>query len=255
MYAHWATVAVAGGTEIFSSVPYEKGKDPDWWDGMEYDQTTRETANLSQEDARKQADALIDKLGMSEFECKDESCRAQQYEGIKGNDSDEYRVVYQFVYLRKLDGVTVDNRAGEKFIDEWQGDEYVKKSWGSESIVVAVNDDGIVEFEYGYPMSIDEKVVEQSSIKSFDEIRDTFEEMVVIQNAPTEDTGKTVIDITNVNLVYTRISEKDHFDTGLIVPVWDFEGTIVDEYGMEHTGNVLSINAIDGTVINRELGY
>ena len=255
MYAHWAKVAVAGGTEIFSSVPYEKGKDPDWWDGMEYDQTTRETANLSQEDARKQADALIDKLGMSEFECKDESCRAQQYEGIKGNDSDEYRVVYQFVYLRKLDGVTVDNRAGEKFIDEWQGDEYVKKSWGSESIVVAVNDDGIVEFEYGYPMSIDEKVVEQSSIKSFDEIRDTFEEMVVIQNAPTEDTGKTVIDITNVNLVYTRISEKDRFDTGLIVPVWDFEGTIVDEYGTEQTGNILSINAIDGTVINRTLGY
>ena len=98
-------------------------------------------------------------------------------------------------------------------------------------------------------------MVAQSNIKSFEEIKNTFEEMVVIENAPTEDTGKTVINVTNVNLVYTRISEKDRFDTGLIVPVWDFEGTIVNEYGMEQTGNILSINAIDGTVINRTLGY
>lgn len=135
------------------------------------------------------------------------------------------------------------------------GDDYVKKMWDSEAVAVAVNDEGIVEFQYGAPISIDETVVEQSNIKSFEEIKNTFEEMVVIENAPTEDTGKTVIDVTNVNLVYTRISEKDRFDTGLIVPVWDFEGTIVNEYGMEQTGNILSINAIDGTVINRTLGY
>lgn len=68
--------------------------------------------------------------------------------------------------------------------------------------------------------------------------------------------------MTDVNLVYTRISEKDSFDTGLVVPVWNFEGTIVDEaisgkYGYEYEkkGNILSINAIDGSVINQELGY
>ena len=48
---------------------------------------------------------------------------------------------------------------------------------------------------------------------------------------------------------------KDSFDTGLIVPVWNFEGSIVDAYGEETKGTVLSINAIDGTVIDYRLGY
>ena len=200
---------------------------------------------------------MLDTLGLENFECKEETYCAQIYFGVKdeGNSDQEYRSFYQFIYLRNLDGVIVDNTAGEKLVDEWRGEDYVKKMWESEAIVVAVNDEGIVEFQYGSPISIDETVVEQSNIKTFEEIKNTFEEMVVIENAPTDEEGKTVIDVTNVNLVYTRISEKDRFDTGLIVPVWDFEGTIVDEYGMEQTGNILSINAIDGTVINRELGY
>ena len=63
------------------------------------------------------------------------------------------------------------------------------------------------------------------------------------------------VQVTDVRLIYTRISEKDSFDTGLVVPVWNFEGTITDEYGHKNKGTVLSINAIDGSVINQELGY
>ena len=66
------------------------------------------------------------------------------------------------------------------------------------------------------------------------------------------------IDVSAVKLRYTRISEKDSFDTGLLVPVWDFIGTKTDQYG---NGNdvrgavLMSINAIDGSVIDRNLGY
>lgn len=241
------------------AIAYEKGKEPDWaqvmGDASGITPTNKETCNLSQEDARKQADELIAKLGLGDFECTEEDYCAQLYSPLKGDYTGEYRSFYQFIYLRNLDGVIVDNTAGQKLVDEWRGDDYVKKMWESEAVSVAINDEGVVEFQYGSPISIDETVVEQSNIKTFEEIKNTFEEMVVIENAPTDEEGKTVIDVTNVNLVYTRISEKDRFDTGLIVPVWDFEGTIVDEYGMEQTGNILSINAIDGTVINRELGY
>ncbi len=81
--------------------------------------------------------------------------------------------------------------------------------------------------------------------------------MVVIENA-SKDGGsdaKVSIKVTDVSLMYTRISEKDSFDTGLIVPVWNFTGTVTDEFGQEKTGAVLSINAIDGSVINQTLGY
>ena len=132
--------------------------------------------------------------------------------------------------------------------------------WENEAVSIAVNDSGIVDFYYLSPLSIDDTVVEKSSIKSFSEIKDTFEQMVVIENASDDLEGmtesqKVSIKVTDVRLVYTRISEKDSFDTGLIVPVWDFEGTITDEYGYEQTGNILSINAIDGSVIDPYLGY
>ena len=68
--------------------------------------------------------------------------------------------------------------------------------------------------------------------------------------------GDVTINIDSVKLRYTRISEKDSFDTGLLVPVWDFIGTKTDQYGNEVHGAILmSINAIDGSVIDRNLGY
>ena len=81
--------------------------------------------------------------------------------------------------------------------------------------------------------------------------------MVVIENADkdSESEGSVAVKVTDVSLVYTRISEKDSFDTGLIVPVWNFNGTVTDSYGEKKTGTVLSVNAIDGSVINQTLGY
>ena len=66
------------------------------------------------------------------------------------------------------------------------------------------------------------------------------------------------IDVDNVVLRYARISEADNFDSGLLVPVWDFEGTIDDGYSWEKEAmpeSVLTINAIDGTIIDHTLGY
>lgn len=178
----------------------------------------------------------------------------------------KYRDVYRFLYLRKLDGVFVNNQAGFKLSDGWQGESYVKKMWESEAVAVSVNDAGIVDFHYLSPLSIDKTVVEKSKIKSFSEIKDTFEKMVVIENAQDalegEEREQVSIRVTDVSLVYTRISEKDSFDTGLVVPVWNFEGTIANEKLSDKAGaktaakgNILSINAIDGSVINQELGY
>ena len=58
--------------------------------------------------------------------------------------------------------------------------------------------------------------------------------MVVIENAVEGEDGTVSIEVTDVKLVYTRISEKDSFDTGLVVPVWDFEGRIIMPFWYIH---------------------
>lgn len=249
------------GDDIEMLVPKEEGKEPDLKKaGMEFEAelkpVTDEPLTISEEDAWEKAEALLNQLELKDYQCYDKGMYSQIVGKLDAGEEVKYRDVYRFLCLRKLDGVFVNNQAGFKLMDEWQGSSYVKKMWGSEAVAVAVNDSGIVSFHCLSPISIDETVVKKTRIKSFEEIRDTFEQMVVIENTPEEkEAGSVVIKVTDVRLVYTRISEKNSFDTGLVVPVWDFEGTITDEYGNEKTGNILSVNAIDGSVINRELGY
>jgi len=219
-----------------------------------------EPLSISESDARGVADKLMTDLGLSEYEYYDgglyfehPDMRFKDGETFYFDGTLRYREIYEFVYMRNMDGVLVDNTAGAKLTDGWAEDTYVKKLWSGEAVVVCVNDDGIVGFKYLSPISIDETIVEKASIKSFDEVKEIFEQMVVIENVPED--GGVSIEVDSVELVYARISEKDSFDTGILVPVWNFKGTSTSEYGMVTERTVLSINAIDGSVIDWELGY
>lgn len=256
--------------DLDNIVPIKDGKEPDFSqkkagqvieDGTAVQCVDNEPLTISEEEAQRKADAVMEQTGLLDYAVFDKGMYAQTLETEKdtADTAVRYRKIYRFLYLRQLDGVLVDNRAGFKMTDGWQGKNYVKKMWGSEAVVVAVNDSGIVGFHYLSPLQIKETLVGQSRIKSFQEIKETFEQMVVIKNTAKEvdeiEGAKVLVKVSDVRLVYTRISEKDSFDTGLIVPVWNFEGSIVDAYGEETKGTVLSINAIDGTVIDYRLGY
>ena len=260
--------AASVGGDIPYMVPKEEGKEPDFTkSGIEMEKgqpfvaeaVDNEPLTLSEKEAEEKAAALLKQLGLNDYQCYEKGLCSQLVSGLESGQDYKYRNVYRFMFLRRMDQVFVDNLAGYKLTEGWQGSEYVKKMWENETIVVAVNDSGIVDFYYLSPLAINDTVVEKSRIKAFDEIRDTFEKMVVVENAikgsGDEQDARVSVKVTDVKLVYSRISEKDSFDTGLIVPVWNFEGTIVDEFGDQKTGTVLSVNAIDGSVINRELGY
>ena len=225
----------------------------------------KDKTTISDTEAREKADAFLNELGLTEFAYYNGGLISEVTEYNRNADirqelgATPYRNVYAFRYQRCMDGVFVNNDGGGKIVDEWQGDSYKKMLWTAEDIAVFVNDDGIVGFDYMTPLTVTETVVEKSTLKNFDEIKDIFEQMVVTMNAVNEEDaryGDVTIDIDSVKLRYTRISEKDSFDTGLLVPVWDFIGTKTDQYGNEvQDAIIMSVNAIDGTVIDWNLGY
>lgn len=225
----------------------------------------KDKTTISEIDARKKADELLEKLDIHDFAYYNGGLvsEATSYSHFAGTAEADaaypYRTIYAFRYQRCIDGVFVNNDGGSKIVDEWKGDTYNKKLWSTEDIAIFVDDDGIVGFDYLVPLEVTDTVVEKSTLKNFDEIKDIFEQMIVTMNAVNEEDasyGDVTIDIDSVKLRYTRISEKDSFDTGLLVPVWDFIGTKTDQYGYEVHGAILmSINAIDGSVIDRNLGY
>ena len=222
-------------------------------------------ATISLEDAKSKAQELIDELGLTDFACSDADLYYEVPEFRDTAATQGYRKVYVIQYLRQFDGVFVDNNSGDMMVDDWSGDDYVKKVWSGENVRVYVNDGGIVGFDYEIPLELMETVVEDSSIKSFDDIKKTFESMIVANYASDtssdDDTNlSTNVTVDKVVLRYTRVSEQDSFSTGLMVPVWDFIGSVsyegdASKLEAEKNSVVLTINAIDGTIIDRTVGY
>lgn len=225
--------------------------------------TPGETCEISIEEAVIMADELLERLGLGEFEYYSGSF-ANVHTGYASVSIYDETLYYSpritLTYYRNIDGVFLTQSSGTKnnmSIDGPGGGAFTKKRWGPEIITVSINDSGIVEFSYSSPIEITETVVENSNIKSFEDVKDTFEKMMVVTKAGKDTTA--VYDIDRVRLSYSRISEANSYDTGLIVPVWDFygyyqrawEGIIINE------GNTtaLAINAIDGSIIDPDLGY
>lgn len=215
---------------------------------------------ISLQEAKNAADDFLDDMGICDFACEDgRLCNVDMSDGMRYSDeyfgSRAYKKMYAFKYLRDIDGVLVSDQ-DSKLVDGWQGDTYVKMDWSSEYIMIYVDDSGVVKFDYESPIEITDTVVEKAKVKSFAEIKDTFEQMVLISQA--EEDVNIEVQIDRVELVYARISEANSFDTGLIVPVWNFNGTVIAEGAVklnEEDSNILSINAIDSSIIDWELGY
>ena len=229
------------------------------------EELTDEPTTISLKEAVAVADAFIEKIGLTDFRYMDGDLAYEEPDIRSQCDYDtesavHYRKEYILQYMRNIDGAFTTS--GESKHEEgWSGDSYIKKEWPPESIVFRINDSGIVGFDYNAPLEIQDTVVENASMKSFDEIKTTFEKMIAITKAPDNSENEGIantrsIKVDRVALRYARVSEANSYDTGLLVPVWDFYGTVTDNArGITNYESVMTINAIDGSLIDRTLGY
>ena len=144
--------------------------------------------------------------------------------------------------------------------------------WGYERITIYVNENGVVYFSWQNPYSEPEIQTADSQLMSFSDVSDIFAKMIMVKNSNqkviNDKNGFVVInsiDIDKVSLNMMRIRDKNNYEQGLLVPVWDFWGTISYEledeayrdvvYNGKYYSIHLTVNAIDGTIIDRELGY
>ena len=151
-------------------------------------------------------------------------------------------------------------------------------SWYMENIQIYVGSEGILSFEW-YSPSGDAIVQEESaSLLPFEEIAEVADTMLpVVSTGPTESRSLVELDklsgietrmdvtITEVSLTLMRIRDKGS-SQGTIVPVWDFWGSWswyapgtdtseVMQNGVSCRQPILTLNAVDGTVVSRLFGY
>ncbi len=198
-------------------------------------------------DAEAQAQALIKKLPVEGF------VLSASWSDIY--DDDYFRDIpcRMFVFTRAFGGVT------ETVTNQDQTFEEYNHFRGYEKITVTVDADGIAGFSYQYPYRIGETVVGQTNLLPFSEIEKIFNRMILVYNNHLMDESfehiSTKYVITTIRLGLANIPEKDS-ETGLLVPAWDFMGYhhSINEGTDNFTNELesfLTINAIDGSIINR----
>lgn len=226
-----------------------------------------EKASISLEEAVEIADGFLKNTGInsevSQFRFYEGELTTEQInmEKEEGGDRTSAHVYYVLTYMRDINGVSItsSNLSKANYTEMGKGGDVDKMFWPTEKIEFRINDSGIVGFDYWAPLVVTETVVDNSTMKTFDEVCDIFEKMSVIVHA--SEHYNVQIDIDRIVLGYAQVSEPDSYSTGLLVPVWDFIGSVTraaSKDGIPRTEeniSCLTINAIDGSIVDRELGY
>lgn len=245
-----------------------------------YRQGDEDWGDISKEDAITQANALMQELGLDNMTLDDVRPWWE-------NDG-----TWDLYYTPTVNGIRISSICEERVWHEYEDFEDYQYwdyscseetnpdtvSWVMESIRIVVGKDGILSFTWFSPST--EPIVKepQTALMSFDEIASIADAMLPVVVVGPKETSLVDLDringfdthmdveITKASLTLMRIRDKGSLQ-GTIVPVWDFWGTW-DWYepgdgasdtmrkGASYTTQpMLTLNAIDGNVVNRQLGY
>lgn len=215
-----------------SQVAFSDGKDAADMDN---------TCKYGKEEAEELCKEVIKKFGMdkdySVFSVED---TASELPSKGGTSYDGYYIKF----TRNVNGISETNDVYDGTIDKEEITDY---PYPYESMNFAVTDDGIINFNWDSPMKQTETTAENVALLPYSDIEKIFKDHAVVKYASATDS--LTINISEIRFGLMRVKDKDNKDEFTMVPAWDYIG---DLYGRT---TIMTINAIDGSILNRSYGY
>lgn len=243
----------------------------------------KQQIGISEEDARKYVDDFVQKTGM-DWKIHDTLCirgfTVRENEDTYGDSGDMidpgHDTAYKFILAHSVDGIQSAVTSSYYLPDECDDDAYI--TWLYEQISVVVEPDGIVDFEWEYPIEVEDSVSDNVGIISFDQAKDIFEQMMPLTTKGdleewSDDENCEVsitADVSDIRLGLMRVRSSGTEKSGLLTPVWIFYGDYTQSVhflpgkgdGQEDYDNtqeqpwiLLAVNAVDGSIIDVTAGY
>ena len=129
-----------------------------------------------------------------------------------------------------------------------------------ETITAVVQENSVTKLLWQYPCEIVTMDNANVSLLSFDKVMQTFQKQIFM-NVYLDKGYPETMHITDIRFSYMRMRKQNSEDFYLL-PVWDFLGYCTDEEGDDplsrswyENQSFLTINAIDGSIIDRNVGY
>ncbi|MEN6419855.1 MAG: DUF6034 family protein [Clostridiaceae bacterium] len=237
-------------------------------DAAENDALTRDlryaAPTTSLDTARAIAQDAVAAMGLQEYGLAAER-KTCLWDATSSIPADTLKGAYEFVFTPTVGGCPITFANGEANTQNAEVSRY-DKAWFFEKVRVFVDSDGLNSFVWDAPYERMETITENASLLPYAQIQSIFERMmpIVFSHYNAADLAATCsVSINRITLGYMRIKEQNVEGSGLIVPVWDFFGSYFrsdDPAGTSLRGSdgfesVLTINAIDGSIIDRASGY
>ena len=214
-------------------------------------------------EAQEQAEALVQRLGLTDFSVKDVRLThaPEEADGLIGVPCS----LYSLSFVRTVNGIPVIRPANYSS----SGDEAEPRpAWTYETLSMTFHDDDLYSFEYGGPLVLGKTLVEDAHLLPFDAVMERFDQMVRVKyegmmaDPGWGDIRSMEVQVDRIELSLERVIQPDNIDGGLLVPVWSFFGSILctrpgDSFNHAYDPTVpfLTLNAVDGTLIDPRKGY
>ena len=224
-----------------------------------------EGVNMSRDEAQYKAKEIASAL---------DSGLGLAYTGVAATMSGEDEYVWQMVFTRTVNGFNMPYETHEHGGNE--STEMADPLVLYEKMTIFIDDKGLAGFEWNAPMRMDQIVNDNVVILPFEQLQETARAALLLHfNELSEKYSDQVthvsVHINYITLGLARINKKDARGKYQLIPVWDFYGVQINN--MADTGDnmkkrfaeqdansyshfsMITINAIDGSVIDRNVGY
>ena len=165
---------------------------------------------------------------------------------------------YRFHYARMVDSIPIThvNQGGASDVLDIKNPIY-SPVLPYEHLFVDVGENGIFQFQWEHPIEITGITVEDCELLPFKQIMDIFATIAPLTIQSVEYYENNALYINRAVLGYMCLMERGQPGSYQLVPVWDFFGarTMNDARFEDRNWSYLTINAIDGTIIDRNYGY
>lgn len=253
-------VSVQNGSEKLTdfrcfSVENMRGYGSSMLMGTQEEMDQEQKSRIPAEKCDQMAQELIEKL-----ELKDFAMAGSEYCLIRDiKDREQTRAGYAVHFTRMLDGIleTYTDEEGNAAEGAWA-------AWPYEGITVAYDEQGFLAMRWREPCQAMRSSDDKLFLMPYSDIQSVFETLFLEKYASLFENMQATasFQIHTVKLGYMRVHEKGNVEEGELIPVWDFFGeeTIFYDQAEPYVEagpykSLLTINAIDGTVIDRGLGY
>lgn len=188
------------------------------------------------------------------------------YGQSRKSDVNKQPEVYSFVYTKHFGGIAVGNVMS---MTAAKSEEYGYIA-GQSAIAVLVDDDGVCYLSYDNPMDTTGVLEKDVELLPFADILDIYKKLAILSMQAIEvdnpDLQEYKHEVYEIRFSYMSVPLTQKQDAYKYVPVWDFyiyprfKGVGGYAYAAENPSTEpfevgFTINAIDGTVIDRDMGY